>query len=314
MTYRCVDWSIEKAIEREKKGKNAKDPYIESFAKGCSSDFPKNYLNEDHFDVTSSDKTPCVFRGLGKTDLIWGCINNDIDYLYIDTGYMGNAITKKYHRIAYNNLQTLNHLKPQEVKDRIYAIYDGRQQVASKVWVTKRPILRWNLKVREPHEKKKILIVPPSQKVFNHFGGDAKKYTKNLINAIKEISNRDIEVRKKLSRAERINFSLPDQLRKGKYHCIVTFNSIASVEAVSMGVPAVVLGPNAGSYLSENDLRNIDKPYYPNIEDLFDHLDYLKWCQFTGEEMRLDYTHKVIEALQGDEKPLKFKISEDFNV
>ena len=95
---------------------------------------------------------------------------------------------------------------------------------------------------------------------------------------------------------------------------IVTFNSIASVEAVSMGVPAVVLGPNAGSYLSEKDLRNIDKPYYPNIEDLFDHLDYLKWCQFTGEEMRLDYTHKVIEALQGDEKPLKFKISEDFNV
>ena len=43
----------------------------------------------------------------------------------------------------------------------------------------------------------------PSQKVFNHFGGDAKKYTKNLINAIKEISNRDIEVRKKLSRAEK---------------------------------------------------------------------------------------------------------------
>ena len=81
MTYRCVDWSIEKAIEREKKGKNAKDPYIESFAKGCSSDFPKNYLNEDHFDVTSSDKKPCVFRGLGKTYLIWGCINNDIDYL-----------------------------------------------------------------------------------------------------------------------------------------------------------------------------------------------------------------------------------------
>ena len=34
----------------------------------------------------------------------------------------------------------------------------------------------------------------------------------------------------------------------------------------------------------------------------------------SGEEMRLDYTHKVIEALQGDEKPLKFKISEDFNV
>ena len=79
-------------------------------------------------------------------------------------------------------------------------------------------------------------------------------------------------------------------------------------------MPAVVTGPNAGSYLSEQDLKNIDNPYYPDIVDVFDHLDYLKWCQFTGEEMRLEHTHKVIEALQGDVKPVKFKISEDFNV
>jgi len=308
MSYRCVDWSVEKATEREKKGKNRIDPYIDSFCQGCDG----IYLNDDKFNVV--EKMPCVFRGLGKTEMIWDCINNDINFLYIDTGYMGNANTKLYHRIALNNLQTLNHLKPQEVKDRIFAIYDGRPQVAGKVYVSKRPLLRWNLKVREPHAKKKILIVPPSQKVFNHFGGNAPIYTKKLIQKIKEISNREVEVRKKLSRAERINFSLQDQLRRGKYHCIVTFNSIASIEAVSMGVPAVVLGPNAGSYLSELNLKNIDNPYYPSIDDIFDHLDYLKWCQFTGDEMKKDYTHKVIEALQGDEKPVKFKISEDFNV
>lgn len=308
MSYRCVDWSKEKAVEREKNGKNAKDPYLVSLSKGCRGD----YMNEDDFDI--KDKTPCVFRGLGKSPMIWECINNNVDYMYIDTGYMGNAITKKYHRIAYNNLQTLNHLKPHEVKERIYAKYDGQPQVADKVWLTKRPLVRWNLKVREPHENKKILVVPPSQKVFNHFGGNAPIYTKKLVKKIKEISNRPVEIRKKLSRRERVNFSLQDQLRKGKYHCIVTFNSIASIEAISIGVPAVVLGPNAGAYLSEQDLKNIDNPYYPDIVDLFNHLEYLKWCQFTGEEMRLEHTHKVIEALQGDVKPVKFKIAEDFNV
>ena len=36
--------------------------------------------------------------------------------------------------------------------------------------------------------------------------------------------------------------------------------------------------------------------------------------QSLGEEMRAEHTHKVIEALQGDVKPVKFKITEDFNV
>jgi len=31
----------------------------------------------------------------------------------------------------------------------------------------------------------KILVVPPSQKVFNHFGADAKQYTDNLVENLK---------------------------------------------------------------------------------------------------------------------------------
>ena len=306
MSYRCVDWSLEKANERVKNGKNERDPYIESFSTGSGG----KYLNEDIF--TTKDKTPCVFRGLGKTHLIYACIENNIDYLYIDTGYMGNNLTKQYHRIAFNNLQTLNHLSPKEVKDRMYAEFGDI--IAPKVLNTKRPLVRWNLQVREEHKNKKILVVPPSQKVFNHFGGDAKKYTKNLIEKIKTISNREIITREKMSRSQRVDYSLQDQLRKGKYHCIVTFNSIASVEAVSMGVPAVVLGPNAGGFISELNLNNIDNPYFPNTQDIFDHLEYLKWCQFTGPEMLRPDTCKVIKCLQGDERPQLFKINEEFNV
>ena len=156
--------------------------------------------------------------------------------------------------------------------------------------------------------------MPPSQKVFNHFGGVAQKYTEQLIEKIKKLTNREIEIRAKLSRSERIDYSLQDQLRKGKYHCIVTYNSIASLESITVGVPAVVLGPNAGGYLSETNLDNIEKPYWAGAEKIFNHIDYLKWCQFTVTEMKTDYAHRIIKCLQGDVKPYKEKIADEYNV
>jgi hypothetical protein len=99
------------------------------------------------------------------------------------------------------------------------------------------------LKLKNVKEVIKILVVPPSQKVFNHFGGDAKEYTDKLIEKIKTITDRKVEVREKVGRSERLNFTVQDQLKTGEYHCLVTFNSIASIESVLVGMPAIVLGP-----------------------------------------------------------------------
>jgi hypothetical protein len=93
-----------------------------------------------------------------------------------------------------------------------------------------------------------------------------------------------------------------DQLRSGNYHCLVTYNSIASLEAISVGMPAVVTGPNAGSYLSEKDLKNIDEPYYPDRKKLFEHIYYLTFCQLHSNEFRSPNAFKVIESLQGNKK------------
>ena len=70
-----------------------------------------------------------------------------------------------------------------------------------------------DLKVRDTREKENINCAFKS-KVFNHFGGDAKEYTKNLINAIKEISNRDIEVRKNCLEQKELTFHYTIQLKK----------------------------------------------------------------------------------------------------
>jgi len=299
--WRCVDWSTEKANDRFIKGKNRYDPYIYDFALGTNG----IYTPDEQLKIDQTDKRPCVFRGLGKSPHIKACIKHGVDYMYIDTGYFGNEITKVYHRVAYNNLQTLHHLPNFQVQQRIK---DALKRTDARYWLEERfnevhgvDINKW-----QPYEAKRgktILIVPPSQKVFNHFGGDAEKYTKKLIEEIKTYTDRPIELRPKVGRDQRVKYTVQDQLKSGKYHCIVTYNSIASLEAITVGIPAVITGPNAGSFLSEKSLKQIDKPYYPDMKHIKDHIWFLTFCQLRSTEFRVPESYKVIKALQGDQKP-----------
>ena len=303
--YRCVDWGSDKAEERFDKGKNRHDPYIVSMSIGTNG----IYMNDEKLDLENDDR-PCIFRGLGKSPHIHKCIEKNIPFMYIDTGYFGNGKRKQYHRIAYNNLQTLNH---RNNKDISKILIDGLGYKNYKdVFFSRFPKIMGctydDFKIEKCIRGDKILIVPPSQKVFNHFGGDAKEYTDKLIEKIKTITDRKIEVREKIGRSERLNFTVQDQLRTGDYHCLVTFNSIASIESVLVGMPAIILGPNAGEKLSETKLENIEEPFYPDFNTIRDHIFYLSLCQFTSEEMQSVVTKRTIELLQGDQKPNNFKL------
>ena len=70
---------------------------------------------------------------------------------YIDTGYFGNQNTKQYHRIAYNNLQTLNHLSKEEIEDRLSNFIIRNLQCKNYA----KRYCPMNLKEREYHEKEK---------------------------------------------------------------------------------------------------------------------------------------------------------------
>ena len=298
--WRCVDWSTEKANERFLKGKNRYDPYIYDFAVATNG----VYMPGEQLVLDGTDKRPCVFRGLGKSPYIKECVKQNIDYMYIDTGYFGNDRTKKWHRVAYNNLQTLNHLSIVEVEQRLM---DGLKRIDARNWLLDRfekvhgvDLYKW-----KPGRRKRgdtILIVPPSQKVFNHFGGDAKEFTDKLVKELKLYTDRPVEIRPKVGRDERVKYTVQDQLRSGNYHCIVTYNSIASLEAITVGMPAVVTGPNAGSYLSEKDLKNIDEPYYPDAKEILEHIYFLTYCQLNSDEFRSSVAFNVIKILQGNEK------------
>ena len=319
---RAVDWATDKADEREKKGKNRTDPYIAACAQGITD---CEYTRTERLDF-DKDKSPCIFRGLGKSPLIHKCIEKDIDFYYIDTGYFGNFHTKKWHRISKNNLQTLNHISGSEIYKKLFGLTWGVKYKKDPLKAMPRTFhhkeqhifddrfdkmglgFRANQEYVRRARSNRILLVPPSQKVFNHFGGDAGEWTEKFLKESKKHTNREIVLRPKASRGDRQAFSLQDQLIKENFDSLITFNSIASLEAIVKGFPATTLGPNAGSYLSNNQIETIDNPKYPHENVIRDHMFYLSLCQFTADEMANGWAFKVINQLQGDQKPNNFKL------
>jgi hypothetical protein len=52
------------------------------------------------------------------------------------------------------------------------------------------------------------------------------------------------------------------------------------------GLPAFTLGPNAAEPLCNTDLHDIERPYFPNEEEILKVLRHLSYCQFTEAEYK----------------------------
>ena len=269
---------------------------------------PKNeYLKSNTIDV--SNKSPRVFRGITRIETIKQCLDNDIDFYYIDTGYMGCYPDKDWHRFTKNNFQTLDHLNYKQL-DFLTNVKKLKERFASIMKVNyddykpKRPVVGDN-----------ILIIPPSAKVLKcltlngHVNFTQEEYINYISKEIKKYTDRKIIVRQKPDRDERARRggNLQNQLVNDKIHCLVAFNSIAAFEAIQGGYPAITLGPNAASYLAEKEIKNIEKPYFADDDKIREHSLYLSACQFNKEEFSSGYAVKMIEQLQHDQTYYNFK-------
>jgi hypothetical protein len=257
-------------------------------------------INKDNLDLT--DKTPVIFRGMSKSGLIKQCVDNNIDFYYIDTGYINEKI-KIWHRFTKNNFQVLNHLSYDELTQRmnINKLKNRFFEIVKKNYNSFKPELR--------KKGDKILITPPTNKVFKHFNYDVDKWIAETYDKIKKITDREIVVRyKPKSRFVRTHKNTFLKDLKNNVHCLVTFNSITAIEAIINGCPAITLGPNAASYLTEDKIDNIENPYYPDIDKIREHLLYLTACQFKKEEFLDNSAIETVNALQHDQKYLDFKL------
>ena len=114
------------------------------------------------------------------------------------------------------------------------------------------------------------------------------------VETIKKYTDREIVVRLKKPRAERVNNDTMAMALSQDIHCMVTFNSIAATESLLLGKPAFTLAPNAAQSLCLSDLSQIEKPYIPTLDEVHKWACHLAYCQFTEAEMRSGLAWRIV--------------------
>ena len=176
---------------------------------------PKHqYFKSDTIDV--SVKAPRVFRGITRIETIKQCLDNNIDFYYIDTGYMGCYPVKKWQRFTKNNLQIRDHLNYAQLDflTDVKVLKQRFQKLMSVDYDSYKP--------KRPVKGESILIIPPSAKVLRcltingHVNFRQDEYIDWLTKEIRKYTDKRIIVRQKPNRDERTKHgqNLQDQLKK----------------------------------------------------------------------------------------------------
>jgi hypothetical protein len=234
------------------------DPILQSFVQGAGGRISTWSKEENTI-------TPVVLRGITKRKEMAACRAASRDFYYIDTGYFGNGKKKTYHRVTKNDVQ---HFGP--IIDR-----PGDRVPATGVKLTK---------FRQ--QGSKILLAPPSQKLLNLYNIDLNEWLLNTEREIRKHTDKEIVVRLKQGRSVRQSTDTMEMALADDVFCLVTFSSIAAVEALLYGKPAITLGPNAAAPLCSQSLSEINNPKIPTLDEVDALARHLSYCQFTEPEMR----------------------------
>lgn len=252
--------------------KNGTDEYVNMFAEG--SGFAPT--SDKDFDYDASDD-PIVLRGILKHKVMKQCWEDNRDFYYMDSGYLGNYKSpinpngwKWFHRIVKNDLQ---HNK-----------------------IIDRPNDRWKkLQYEIPDWKRNgrnILVVMPSEKPAKFYNINMAIWREQVISTLKEYTDRPIVIREKADRPTRIVKTIYEELDDA--FAVVTLQSIAATESLLYGVPVFSLAPNAASPLSSNDLTQIESPLYPEKDFIYKWACHLAYGQFHIDELKDGTAWRII--------------------
>ena len=236
-----------------------KDAILNNFLTGAQGVFAGSKNLED-IDIT----TPIVVRGIAKKKVMHKAIEDGRDFYYIDTGYFGNEKTKLYHRIVKNGLQFNLPIWGACPDDRFMAT---------------------STQIRKKTPGRNILLCPPSQKALNYWDVNLETWILQTTETIKQYTDRPIVIREKANRQIRTNDDTMEMALSRDVHCLVTYNSIAAVEALILGKPVFTMGPNAAGPLANKELSRIEKPLMPVIDRVRELCCNLAYGQFTPAEM-----------------------------
>ena len=249
------------------------------------------FISSHDYKRAKDDVTdPILIRGISSGDYAKHAQRSGRDYYFVETGYLGNYPSnnnrtgrKVYHRIEKNEMQ----------QNRILDVTDDR-------W---RELCKFNPALTYRGWKKpgsKILLIMSTDKPFEYYGHDREKWIEKTIKTIKKHTDREIVVREKTGRAERTNNTIYEALDNDIY-ALVTYNSIAAVEAIQYGIPAFSMAPTAASTVSSTNLSLIETPPRPHEDVIYKWLSSLAYGQFSLSEILTGQAWKLVQ--ENDKRP-----------
>jgi len=249
--------------------KDGQDEFINAFARGSG----QQAINLDDF-VYESSQEPIVLRGILKYKIMQRCWADQRSFYYMDTGYFGNLGFKQWHRVVLNDLQH-NEIKP-------------------------RPDDRWRrLGIKlQPWRRtgRNILLALPDDKPGKFYGIERQQWIDSTIQRLKEYTDRPIVVRERAPRrSDRQANRFVDALKQDVF-AVVTFNSVAAVESIINGIPAVVLAPtHAARSVASTDIAQIETPFYADEDLRYRWACYLAYGQFHTSELANGTALKILK-------------------
>ena len=234
---------------------------------------------------------PILVRGISAGAYTKQAEATGRDFYFMESGYLGNYRSdnnptgrKVYHRIQKNAMQ----------QTRILDVPDDRWKQLVKF----DPRLTYRGWRKKPGSK--ILLIMSSQKPFQFYNEDKDVWVKNTIDTIKKHSDREIVIREKAGRGERTNDTIYDALDDDIW-AVVTYNSVAAVEAIQYGIPSFSMAPTAASMISTTDLSLINCPPKVDEEVVYKWLSSIAYGQYSIQEILTGQAWKMV--LENDDRP-----------
>lgn len=243
---------------------------------------------KDGFNVISKDtslfkegvkknmfKEEAILYGIlrGCSDVIHYNFRNNLDYLHIDKGYIGDNHFTGYYRISLNDTQA----RYKEID-----LPDDRRLALNKYFTLK----DWQKKDGY------YLIVPPTEAIAIFYGIDIKKWIDTTIH---KLAGKPHKIRQKNDLS---NIPLENDLAQAK--CVITFNSNVALDATIAGVPVIATSQHSV-------IKNWNNLTMINLDDCYDKsilldrkklLNFIAYHQFTLTEIERGLAKAIIKKMR----------------
>lgn len=181
--------------------------------------------------------------------------NKNLNFFHIDNGYIGNHRHKTpwYYRVSYNSLQNT------KVKEIPYS-RSNLLEMDQRLWSDD-----WNLDGRY-----NLIVLPNQSNIFKYLGQD---YNSWKVKTLQHYQSLDVPliIREKIGkRRQRFEEILPLMKHAKK---VITYHSMAAVEALCLGKPIEILGQSAVEHWQNQ--HGFDRKFM---------LEHIAWSQFSRAE------------------------------